>query len=89
MKKITFSARLHNPQQRFKTVSGRIGDFILRSYDSGKRILAYYRPRHEPLSSQPRAVIEALSRQLREMAWELDLFIERVTYNFCKDDQTY
>ena len=81
MSHIIFNAQFYNPKRRIKAISGRLGDFIFRTYPNGK-ITAYYKPKNEPLSSQPRAVIESLSNQLRETADELGLTITSINCNY-------
>ena len=81
MPKIIFHAQLYNPRIRIKSLSGRLGDFIFRTYQNGL-ITAYYKPRkNEPLSSHLRANYEALSSKLREMITPLGLSISSIESN--------
>ena len=82
MAKIIFNAQLANTRRRIKSISGRLGDFIFRTYQDGK-ITAYYKPqplKNEPISSQCRANFDAISKQLREMADQLALTITSINY---------
>ena len=84
MSKIIFNAQLLNTRRRIKSLSGRLGDFIFRTYQDG-RITAYYKPRppkrkNEAPSSQYRADFDAISKQLREITDQLALNILSINY---------
>ena len=85
MQKIIFNARLTNTGRRIKSISGRVGYLVFRTYRDG-RISAYYLPNrrwhlNDTSSSHYRENIEALSSHLREIAADLGLFIDSVTFD--------
>jgi hypothetical protein len=81
MEKIIFNAQLYNSGIRIRSLSGRLGNFIFRTYQNGL-ITAYYKPRkNEPLSRLQRDNYETLSRQLREMIDPLGLSISSIKSN--------
>ena len=81
---IIFNARLQNTGHRIKSLSGRLGPFIFRTYQDGL-ITAFYKPKNtaknESLSVHSRSVYESLSSQLREMASMLSLKIISINTN--------
>lgn len=79
MRTIIFNAQMHNSGRRIKTISGRLGNFIFRTYKDGK-ITAYYKPKHLPLSSQCASNMLAICGQLREITDQLGLHIIAYTY---------
>ena len=84
--KIIFNAQFHNTGRRIKSISGRVGYFIFRTYRDG-HISAYYMPNKrwhfdETSSSQYRTIIESLSNHLREIAADLGLSVESITFDF-------
>ena len=81
MAKIIFNAQLYNQGIRIKSLSGRLGNFIFRTYNSGL-ITAFYSPRKTgSMSVQSREQYEALSCQLREMIDPLGLSITSIHTN--------
>ena len=81
MEKIIFNAQFYNQGIRIKSLSGRLGSFIFRTYANGL-ITAYYKPRkNEPTTSHLRDKYEALSRQLREMIEPLGLSLVNIRTN--------
>ena len=82
MKKIIFNAQLKNSRKRIKSISGRLGEFIFRTYKDGK-ITAYYKPRKNRFpSGGHRGYYEVLSRLLRDIAAQFDLTITQINYDF-------
>ena len=82
MNKLIFNARLFNTGRRIKSISGRFGLFIFRTYKDGK-IAAYYKPRKiDSISDRSRTNFGSLSNQLREIADNLALTI--VSINYCE-----
>ena len=79
MSKIIFNAQMHNSGRRIKAISGRLGNFIFRTFKDGK-ITAFYKPKHLPISDQCATNMLAIFDQLREMTDQLGLHI--VTYNY-------
>ena len=69
-----------NTGRRIKAISGRLGNFIFRSYKDGK-ITAYYSPKHVPLSVQCATNMRAIMDQLREMTDQLGLYITSCNYD--------
>lgn len=80
MSKIIFNAQMINTGRRIKAISGRLGNFIFRSYKDGK-ITAYYSPKHVPLSVQCATNMLAIMDQLREMTDQLGLYITSYNYD--------
>ena len=81
MQKLTFNAQLANSKKIIKSISGRLGNFIFRTYPNGA-ITAYYKPsKKHPLTGDYREQVEILSRQLRDIADQLRLTITHFTYN--------
>lgn len=78
-----FSARLVSADKQVAAVSGRIGDFIFRTFKNG-RIFAFYAPKNGSKTSRYRANYESISNQLREITASLRL--EIVVVNFEKDE---
>lgn len=82
---ITFNAQLSNTQRRIRSISGKLGLFVFRTYKDGS-ISAYYKqPKHGPLSDQSRVNFGSLSDQLREIATELALSILSINYSYTPD----
>ena len=80
--RIIFNAQMANTHRRIKSISGRLGDFIFRTYHDG-HITAYYKPKpqkNETPSSQCRANFDAISSQLREITDQLALSILSINY---------
>ena len=78
--KIIFNVSFHNTRRRIKSISGKLGPFVFRTYPDGK-ITAYYKqPRNETESSRYRANFDALSKQIREIADQLALVIIAINY---------
>ena len=80
MSKIIFNAQMINTGRRIKAISGRLGNFIFRSYKNGK-ITAFYSPKHVPLSVQCATNMLAIFDQLREMTDQLGLHITSYNYD--------
>ena len=80
MSKIIFNAQMLNTGRRIKAISGRLGNFIFRSYKNGK-ITAFYKPKHVPLSVQCATNMLAIMDQLREMTDQLGLYITSYNYD--------
>ena len=84
MDPIIFNARLKNTGRRIKSLSGRLGPFIFRTYQNGL-ITAFYKPkkaaRTEANPSHNRADFESLSSQLREIAYMCALQITSIDTN--------
>ena len=83
MNTVKFTAELICPTRIFSALSGRLGDFIFRTYPNGK-IFAFYSPKHRASSSRSRENIEAISSRFREIIGDLQLEIVRL--NFEKRD---
>jgi len=83
MQKIIFNAQFTNDHTRIQSLSGRLGNFIFRTHPDG-HISAFYKPKKlefpNPSSDQSRAIIEALSDQLREITAYLGLSVS--SFNF-------
>ena len=79
MARIIFNAQMINSGRRIKAISGRLGNFIFRTYKDGK-ITAYYSPKHLPISEHCATNVLAIIDQLREMTDQLGLHI--TSYNF-------
>ena len=77
--KIIFNAQLYNTGRRIKAISGRVGNFIFRTYKDGK-MNVFYSPKYKPLSSRYRVNFESLSNQLREITDDLALVIIAINY---------
>lgn len=80
MTQVTFNAQLTNTGHRIKSLSGRLGPFIFRTYKDGK-MTAFYKPKKGASSVQCASNFEALSCQLREMTSDLGLTIVSINYN--------
>lgn len=80
MPKIIFNAQMANTGHRITSISGRLGNFIFRTYKDG-RITAFFQPRkNESITFQCPSILESLSSQLREITHDLGLSI--VSFNF-------
>ena len=81
MRKIIFNAQLYNSGLRIRSISGKLGNFIFRTYKNGK-ITAYYKPsHHDSLCGHDAAIIESLSNQLRLLADQLGLSITHINFD--------
>ena len=88
MQKIIFNAQLANTGHRIQTISGRLGNFIFRTYQDG-RITAYFKPRkNESITFQCPSIIESLSSQLREIAEELGLSVVSINFDIRHETAT-
>ena len=80
MQQLIFNAQLSNSKKFIRSISGRLGPFIFRTYADGKLIKAYYKPRRSSTGSQ-RDNIESLSGLLRRIADELQLTVVSINYD--------
>ena len=81
MKKIIFSARLHNTRKRIKSLSGKLGPLVFRTYNDG-HIDAYLNPKHAACTGDCREYIEGLTRLLREVADSFALIITDINIDY-------
>ena len=82
MSKIKFNAQLINSGKRIRSISGKLGPFVFRTYTGGI-IKAYYKqPKNDSPSVHSRSIIESLSVQLREIAEQLGLTITRINCDY-------
>lgn len=77
---IIFNAQLYNSQRRILSISGKLGPFVFRTYRDGKITVYYHPPKNERNSRQYRDDFEALSKQLHDIAEQLDLSVTAINY---------
>ena len=77
---IKFTAELICPTHFLSALSGRLGDFIFRTYPNGK-ICAFYSPKHRASSSRSRDNLESISSRFRAIIGDLQLEIVRLNFN--------